>query len=92
MDWAFDRFNLRRYFERVFISSPMGVAKPDPRIFRMALVEVGCAAERTMFVDDKPRNVEAANVLGMKAIGLYRGMPSGSGYMTRLSEIDTFLL
>ena len=91
MDWVFDRFDLRRYFERVFISSPMGVAKPDPRIFTMALDEVGCAASKTIFVDDKRRNVDAATALGMKGVGLYRHLAAGAGYMTGLDELRVLL-
>jgi len=60
----------------------MGVAKPDPRIFTMALDEVGCAASKTIFVDDKRRNVDAATALGMKGVGLYRHLAAGAGYMT----------
>lgn len=41
------------------------VAKPDPRIFEIALDRYGVPAERALFVDDVAENCEAAAALGM---------------------------
>ena len=55
-------------FEIVIDSSAVGIRKPDPRIYEMALAQLGVAADRAVFLDDAVGNVEAARALGMHAI------------------------
>lgn len=55
-------------FDEMVISAEVGMAKPDPRIYRLALERLGVAPAEAVFVDDFPRNVEAARALGMQAI------------------------
>ena len=56
-------------FEFVVDSSHVGVRKPDPRIFALALEELGRPdPARCVFLDDHPANVAAARALGMLAI------------------------
>jgi epoxide hydrolase-like predicted phosphatase len=55
-------------FDIVIDSSKVGLRKPDPRIFGLALHELGVAAERSVFLDDAPGNVAAACRLGMRGI------------------------
>ncbi|MFF5019750.1 HAD-IA family hydrolase [Streptomyces sp. NPDC001165] len=42
----------------------IGVAKPDPRVYRIA-AELGATAERCLFIDDIEANVTAARDAGM---------------------------
>ena len=55
-------------FELVVDSSEVGVRKPDPAIFRIALERLGVDAERAVFLDDLAGNVDAASALGMKGV------------------------
>jgi epoxide hydrolase-like predicted phosphatase len=56
-------------FEFVVDSSEVGVRKPDPAIFRIALDRLGgIRASRVVFLDDFPGNVAAARGLGMHAL------------------------
>jgi putative hydrolase of the HAD superfamily len=55
-------------FEVIVDSSAVGMRKPDPRIYRMALDQLGVAAERSVFLDDAPGNITAARAVGMAAI------------------------
>jgi epoxide hydrolase-like predicted phosphatase len=55
-------------FEVVIDSSHVGVRKPDPRIFQMALDALGVAGHEAAFVDDHPGNIRAAQALGMTGI------------------------
>lgn len=41
------------------------ILKPDPRAFDLARTTVDAPAERILFVDDQPRNVNGANDVGM---------------------------
>ncbi|SBT42777.1 putative hydrolase of the HAD superfamily [Micromonospora auratinigra] len=52
---------------RVF-SARLGVAKPDPRIYRHCLAALGAPATGAYFVDDRAENVTAAEALGMRGV------------------------
>ena len=55
-------------FELVIDSSHAGVRKPDPRIFQLALDALEVTAGESVFVDDHPGNIAAAEQLGMKTV------------------------
>lgn len=55
-------------FDTLVWSYKLGIAKPEPAIFQYALNQLGTAAEETLFIDDKPVNVEAARALGMQGL------------------------
>lgn len=57
--------------DHVVNSSLVGVAKPDPRIYRIAAEQAGVPALRCLFVDDTEANIDAARAAGMTAV-LYR--------------------
>jgi HAD superfamily hydrolase (TIGR01509 family) len=42
------------------ISAEVRIVKPDPRIYHLALDQLGVAPEAAVFIDDYARNVEAA--------------------------------
>lgn len=59
---------LRAHFD-VFVESRLvGLRKPDPRIYALALRALGVAAAATVFLDDIGRNLKAARALGMTTI------------------------
>lgn len=49
----------------IFVSSEFGVAKPDPRIFRLCCERMGIAPQESFFTDDKPENVAGAEAAGL---------------------------
>ncbi len=55
-------------FDGLIISAEVGLAKPDPRIYQLALEQLGVAANDSVFVDDFPENLEAAAALGMHTV------------------------
>jgi putative hydrolase of the HAD superfamily len=55
-------------FDVLVWSYQLGMAKPDPAIYRHVLRELRVLPEETLFLDDKLINIEAALALGMKAI------------------------
>lgn len=55
-------------FEVIVDSSAVGIRKPDPRIYQMCLDQLGVAAERSVFLDDAPGNIAAAEALGITGI------------------------
>ena len=52
----------------IIISAEVGCAKPQERIYRIALDKLGVQPEEAIFLDDMPENVQAARAIGM--IGL----------------------
>lgn len=70
MDWAlsseFDGkgSSLNDYFDALYLSYRLGIMKPAPDFFRQVLDDENILPEETLFVDDGPRNVEAAGKLG----------------------------
>lgn len=62
------RFEVLGLLEDVVVSGTEGVAKPDPRVFKLLRRRTGVALERLVFVDDRADNVEAAAACGLDAL------------------------
>lgn len=73
-------------FEAVIDSSAVGLRKPDPRIYQLALERMGVSRpETTAFLDDFEPNVVAARDLGM------HGVLVGDDIVPALAELDRIL-
>ena len=56
-------------FQVIVDSSEVGMRKPDPRIFELALERLGgIRPERALFLDDAASNVAAAEKLGIQSV------------------------
>lgn len=55
-------------FDDMVISAEIGIAKPDARIYQAAMQNLQVLPNESVFLDDMPRNVEAARNIGMHAI------------------------
>jgi len=62
------RHGLDGLFDAVILSAAVGLAKPDPAIYYLALARLGTTPEATAFIDDSEPNVQAAASLGIQAI------------------------
>lgn len=58
---------LHRYALDVLRSDLAGVMKPDPKIYQEAERRFGLSPAQTVFIDDRPENVEAACARGWQA-------------------------
>lgn len=74
-----------RIDEPVF-SCSVGVAKPDPRIYRIAAERLGVEPGACLFVDDQPSFVEGALEAGMDAL-LLGNAPWDGPRIERLEEV-----
>jgi putative hydrolase of the HAD superfamily len=61
------RFRIKDFFEHMFLSFEMKMAKPDTRIFERMMQEANLLPEETLFIDDSPANCHAAASLGIHA-------------------------
>jgi putative hydrolase of the HAD superfamily len=64
----YDPRRLSELFDAVVISGEVGMRKPDPGIYELALERVERPAERCVFVDDLPGNLKPARALGMATV------------------------
>ncbi|PZO30565.1 MAG: haloacid dehalogenase [Flavobacteriaceae bacterium] len=62
-----------RCFEKVYYSYEMGMRKPQPEIFTTILNKHDLSPKRTLFVDDKKENTDAAEALGIHVWNLQVG-------------------
>lgn len=62
------RFPWMGGFAHRTFSHRLGIAKPDERIYRHAIADVGEPAEVTLFIDDRIENIQAARAAGLHAI------------------------
>jgi putative hydrolase of the HAD superfamily len=76
-----EQAGLKDCFASVVISREVGVMKPDPRIFAIALDRLGVTASESVFVGDTPKtDIIGARAAGMKAVWLNReriALPDG---------------
>ena len=73
MQWAEKDFDgeghpISYFFDALYLSYECKVMKPRREIFEMMLNGQHAQPEETLFVDDGPRNVEAAKSLGMQTL------------------------
>jgi 2-haloacid dehalogenase len=65
---ALARFDFLGWFEAAVVSGQIGLAKPDPRIYAAAIERCRLDPSRTVFIDDRMENVEAARAFGIHAL------------------------
>lgn len=59
---------LTDFFDSITISAEVKLAKPDSKIFELALQQAKVDAKEAVFVDDVKANIEASEKIGMKGI------------------------
>lgn len=67
-EYRIRKFHLRDYFEAFFSSCYLGVRKPKPEIYRLALRITQRNPEECVLIDDRGLNLECARELGMHTV------------------------
>ncbi len=63
------RFGVESYFDTVILSCEVGMKKPEPAIFEMALRQLKVSPEETLMIgDQEEKDVDAPKSLGMRAL------------------------
>jgi putative hydrolase of the HAD superfamily len=78
--------NFKNLFNEIIISSDIGITKPDPRIYKHALEKLQSEPHESLFVDDSPINVEAAESLGINGFH-YVGFDSFVKFLRSLNIV-----
>lgn len=63
-----ERYGFEQMTDVIIYSHEVGLSKPDRRIYELACDRLRVLPEEMIFLDDVEPNVEAADVLGIKAI------------------------
>lgn len=83
-----DKFDLNRYFYVIHISGDLKMKKPDLRIFELTARRLGVPAGDCVYVDDRRKNLAAAQAVGMDAVLFNtRGVSYEGKTVTQFREI-----
>ena len=63
-----DKFQINHFFDAIIVSGDVKMRKPDTRIFQLALEKLAQPAQDCVYVDDRRKNLAAAQSLGMDTI------------------------
>jgi epoxide hydrolase-like predicted phosphatase len=63
-----EKWHFEDAFDELIISAEVKLAKPDRRIFQLAVERMGVEPDQAIFIDDFRHNVEAARAAGLQAI------------------------
>ncbi len=63
-----DEWGIADIFDEIIISAEVGLMKPDPGIYQIALAQLDLNPEETVFIDDFSGNVDSARKVGIHAI------------------------
>jgi len=80
------RFHLLDAFDVVIISAEVHLAKPDRRIYQLALDRLGVSAVEAIFVDDVQENVDAAISLGIQGVRFQNSLQARQAVTQLLAE------
>lgn len=77
LTWTLTHFGVKDYFEDILVSADVGVRKPNPEIFKIALDRMGLAPHEVVYIgDDFEKDVVGSIQFGMQAIWFH---PAGDG-------------
>ena len=94
-----ERFGLRNYLDVLIVSEEVGLAKPDPAIFALALEQLGVGPAAALFVGDSPehdlRGAAAAGIayiwMNPARAALPTGLAPPLAVIERLAELPGLL-
>lgn len=79
------RVPVYRHFDGEVVSCEEGICKPEPAIYRLLLERYALDPAETLFIDDRPENVEAAEREGI--VGFHYNRRDEQGTCDRLREM-----
>ncbi len=61
-----DEFDVFHYFDGLVFSAPLGIVKPQREIFEYITDKYSLNPDESIFIDDNPKNIQAAQEYGIK--------------------------
>jgi putative hydrolase of the HAD superfamily len=59
---------LQKVFDEIVVSAEVGMAKPDPRIYRLVCENLGVEINECLYIDDRKSFIDEARQLGMEVL------------------------
>ncbi len=88
LDHLLVQLGLRDYFDFVLVSVRVGMAKPDPRFFDLAVSKTGRPRDRLLYVGDHlGDDIEGARGAGLHAVLVDRGSYHGQAPCSRIGNL-----
>jgi beta-phosphoglucomutase len=88
LDRLLVKLGLRDYFDFVLVSARVGLAKPDPRFFDLAVSEAGRPRDRLLYVGDHiGDDIEGARGAGLHAVLVDRGNHHSLASCSRIGSL-----
>jgi glucose-1-phosphatase len=66
--WSKQFSSILSNFKQVFVSSTIGLRKPEAKAYDYVVRKIGVSADRIVFFDDLLENIEGARVCGLRAV------------------------
>jgi putative hydrolase of the HAD superfamily len=83
-----ERGGFGHVWDSIIPSSEVGVQKPDPRIFRLALQQLGIRADQAIFVGHKASELEGARNTGITTVAInYEPQAKADFYIQKFSDL-----
>jgi len=73
LDGILDKYDLRKYFRAIIISSRVGLLKSNKKLYDLVVNELGVKSNEILYIDDHKENVTFAKNLGFHIIW-YKGI------------------
>ncbi|MCU0852828.1 MAG: HAD-IA family hydrolase [Thermoplasmata archaeon] len=88
---VFDNLGMSKYFDTVVISDEVGVRKPSPDIFKIALRRADVTASRSLYVGDMLEvDIVGAKKAGMNAVLIDRTNTYPDARCLRMKDLNFF--
>jgi glucose-1-phosphatase len=65
--WSTRFAGVLRHFKEIYVSSTIGLRKPDAEAYDYVVTAIGVPAERIVFFDDNYENIDGARACGLRA-------------------------
>ena len=66
-DYLSSTIDINKYFDGAIFSYEVGLMKPNKKIFELIIDKYNLNTDESLFFDDKEKNVDASNQVGLKA-------------------------
>lgn len=83
-----DGMPVGEYFDACYVSYEVGAMKPDTKFFSHVMEHENLVPEETIFLDDGPKNIEAAQTLGLHTMQPANGEDWTDKLLALLDELN----
>ena len=83
-----ERGGFGNLWDSIISSREVGVQKPDPKIYQIALRQLGISSDQAVFVGHKPSELDGARNVGMKTVAFnYENGAKADFYIKKFSDL-----